>query len=133
MANTNVNTPVNTPDSMDTSSSQVLEKLRQKKMDREFRWTPEGFTIDGNKLYQPADLEILKTFRFEGVSNPSDMEILYVIRASDGTTGYSQDAYGAYSSHEKEAGYDNFIRQIPEAGHNKIPDAGHDQQIAFEL
>lgn len=110
---------------MNITSSQVLEKLRQKNMDKEFRWTPEGFTTGDGKSYQPDDLEILKTFRFEGASNPSDMEILYVIRAKDGTTGYSQDAYGVYSSHEDEAGYDNFIRQVKEAG--------HDEQLTFEL
>jgi hypothetical protein len=126
-------TEMNASDSMATSSSQVLERLRQNKMDNEFKWTPEGFTIGRGKTYQPQDLEILKAFRFEGASNPSDMEILYVIRAKDGLIGYSQDAYGMYSSHEKEEGYDNFIRQIPEAGHDSIADAGHDQQLPFEL
>jgi len=126
-------TKINTSDSMATSSSQVLEKLRKNKMDNEFRWTPEGFTVGRGKTYQPQDLEILKAYRFEGESNPSDMEILYVIRANDGLIGYSQDAYGVYSSHEKEEGYDNFIRQIPEAGHDHIADAGHDQQMPFEL
>ncbi len=126
-------TEINASDSMATSSSQVLERLRQNKMDNEFKWTPEGFTIGRGKTYQPQELKILKAFRFEGESNPSDMEILYVIRANDGLIGYSQDAYGMYSSHEKEEGYDNFIRQIPEAGHSSIADAGHDQQMPFEL
>jgi hypothetical protein len=114
----------NTPDTM-TSPSQVLEKLRQQKFDNEFHWTPDGFTIGKGKNYQPDELEIVKVFRFEGESNPSDSEILYVIRANDGLTGYSQDAYGADSSHDDEAGYDNFIRQIPQTG--------HDQQLLFEL
>jgi hypothetical protein len=114
----------NTPESM-TTSSQVMETLRRHKVDNEFRWTPEGFTVGKGKVYQPEDLVILKTFRFEGVSDPAYMEILYVIRASDGVMGYSLDAYGTYSSHEDEDGYDNFIRMIPEAG--------HDQQMPFEL
>jgi hypothetical protein len=114
----------NSSDTM-TSPSQILEKLRLKKYDNEFRWTPQGFSIGKGKSYQPDELEILKTFRFEGESNPSDSEILYVIRARDGLTGYSQDAYGAESSHEGEEGYDNFIRQIPQTG--------HDQQLLFEL
>ena len=114
----------NTPESM-TTSSQVMDTLRQHKVDKEFRWTPEGFTVGKGKTYQPEDLVILKVFRFEGVSDPAYMEILYVIRAKDGTMGYSLDAYGAYSSHEDEEGYDNFIRRIPEAG--------HDQQMPFEL
>jgi hypothetical protein len=108
-----------------TSSSQILEKLRQERIDNEFRWTDEGFTAGRGKTYQPEELEVLKTFRFEGASNPSDSEIIYIIRASDGMTGYSLDTYGAESSHDNENGYDNFIRQIPHAG--------HDQQMLFEL
>ncbi|MBS1662374.1 MAG: hypothetical protein JST68_15125 [Bacteroidetes bacterium] len=114
----------NTLDTMNTSS-QVLEKLRQKGIDKEFKWSPEGLSVGEGKTYQPEQLEIVKTFRFEGASNPSDMEIVYIFKAEDGTMGYSLDAYGAYSSHENEEGYDNFIRRIPEAG--------HDEQITFEL
>ena len=106
-----------TPDTM-TTSSEVLERLRQKKMDNEFRWTPKGFAAPNGQTYRPTDLKILRTIRFEGASNPSDMEILYILKADDGLIGYSLDAYGAYSSHDNEFGYDNFIRQIPEAGHN---------------
>jgi hypothetical protein len=114
----------NTTDTMSTTS-EVLETLRLKKMDNEFLWTPEGFAAGKGKTYQPDELEIVKVFRFEGASDPSDTAILYVIRANDGLTGYTLDAYGVYSSHENEGGYDNFIR--------KIPQAGHDEQLLFEL
>ena len=105
-----------TPDTM-TTSSEILEKLRSIHMDNEFRWTPQGFTTGNGKTYKPQDLEIIRTLRFEGQSDPSDMEILYIIKTSEGLIGYSLDAYGAYSSHDSEYGYNNFIRQIPEAGH----------------
>src|ERR1700743_3019403 len=113
-----------TPDTM-TTSSEVLERLRLQKMDNEFRWTPKGFLATNGQTYRPIDLEILRTIRFEGASNPSDMEILYILRTNDGLIGYSLDAYGAYSSHDNEYGYDNFIRQIPEAG--------HEDQLLFTL
>lgn len=102
-----------------TTSSEALERLRQKNMANEFRWTTKGFAGPNGKIYRADQLEIVKALRFEGESNPSDMEILYIIRAEDGLFGYSLDAYGAYSSHDNEVGYDNFIRQIPEAGHNE--------------
>lgn len=109
---------MNTPDTM-TTSSEALERLRQKGMASEFRWTTRGFAAPNGKTYRPDELEIVKTLRFEGESNPDDMEILYIIKANDGLIGYSLDAYGAYSSHDNEVGYDNFIRQIPEAGHKE--------------
>lgn len=100
-----------TPGEMTTLSS-VLEKLRIKKQDNEFRMRPEGFGIGNGKIYQPEDLSIIKTYRFEGDSDPSDSSILYLIEANDGLIGYSIDAYGAYSNHEDD-GYDDYIKKVP--------------------
>ncbi|MES2431887.1 MAG: hypothetical protein V4556_13215 [Bacteroidota bacterium] len=95
-----------------TTLSTVLEKLRIKKRDSEFRMLPGGFGIGNGKFYNPQDLKIIKTYRFEGTSDPADSSILYVIEANDGLIGYSLDAYGVYSNHDND-GYDDFIRQIP--------------------
>ena len=94
-----------------TTLTSVLEKLRIKKKDNEFKMTSDGFGIGNNKYYQPEDLSIIRTYRFEGDSDPSDNSVLYLIEATDGLIGYSLDAYGAYSDHEGE-GYDDFIRKI---------------------
>ncbi|GAC1383122.1 MAG: hypothetical protein NVSMB45_10120 [Ginsengibacter sp.] len=91
--------------------SMVLEKLRLKKRDNEFRMTPEGFSTGNGKFYNPEDLKIIRTYRFEGESDPSDNSIIYLIEANDGLTGYSMDAYGVYSDHGDD-GYDDFIRKI---------------------
>lgn len=95
-----------------TTLAAVLEDLRLKKQDNEFRWTDEGFTAGKGKIYQPEDLTITRTYRFEGESDPADSSILYLIEANDGLIGYSLDAYGMYSNHDGEEGYDNFIRKI---------------------
>lgn len=110
-------------DEMNTLS-QIMNKLTVKGYDKEFRWTKDGFTWE-DKTYQPEDLTIVKTYRFEGVSDPSDTSILYLIKAKDGLIGYSLDAYGVYSNHDDEEGYDNFIRQI----HVK----DNEEQLLFEL
>src|SRR6218665_315785 len=95
-----------------TTLSQVLEKLRQNKIDNEFRMKDGAFTAGKGKSYTPDELTIRKTYRFEGESNPSDSSIIYIIEANDGLIGYSIDSYGVYSNHEEEDGYDNFIRQV---------------------
>ena len=105
--------------------SHVLEKLRLRKIDNEFRWTEDGFTAGKGKSYEPEDLTIIKTYRFEGESDPADSSILYIIEAKDGLTGYSMDTYGVYSDHQDEEGYDNFIRKI------QISD--RDEQMIFEV
>ena len=108
-----------------TTLVEVMEKLRKKKIDNEFRMENGTFHAGRGKTYTPEDLAIIKVFRFEGESNPSDSSILYLIEANDGLIGYSLDAYGLYSNHEDEDGYDNFIRQI------KVND--REEQLIFEL
>ena len=95
-----------------TTITSVLEKLRVKKFDNEFRMTEEGFTPGNKKFYEPQDLKIIRTYRFEGESDPSDNSVIYLIEAFDGLVGYSLDAYGVYSDHDED-GYDDFIRKIP--------------------
>lgn len=97
---------------MMTTLTSVLEMLRIRKQDNEFQIADENFISPAGKLYKPDDLSIIKTYRFEGDSNPSDSSILYLIEANDGLIGYSMDAYGAYSNHEDDY-YDEFIRKIP--------------------
>jgi hypothetical protein len=46
------------------------------------------------------------------------------LEANDGLIGYSLDAYGVYSNHEDEEGYDEFMR--------KIPNADSDRRVSFE-
>jgi len=104
-----------------TTLTSVLERLRIKKQDNEFTMTEEGFTAGKGKFYNAEDLKIIKTYRFEGESDPADSSILYVIEANDGMTGYSLDAYGAYSNHDDK--YDEFMRQV------KVED--RDEQILF--
>jgi hypothetical protein len=94
-----------------TTVSSILEKLRIKKFDNEFKMSPEGFTPGNNKYYQPEDLKIKRTYRFEGESDPGDNAIIYLLEANDGMIGYSLDAYGVYSDHGND-GYDDFIRKI---------------------
>ncbi len=108
-----------------TTVAGVLEALRQKKMDNEFRWTENGLSAGKGKFYQPHDLLIVKTYRFEGASDPADSAILYILQANDGLIGYSLDAYGTYSNHDDEGAYNNFIRQVPIEN--------HDDQLKFEL
>ena len=42
-----------------TTVTSVLEKLRVKKSDKEFRMTTEGFTAGTGKYYKPEDLKII--------------------------------------------------------------------------
>ena len=91
--------------------SAVLEKLRKQRYDHEFKMEEGCFTTDQGGKYSPEDLTIIKTYRFEGDSDPADSSVLYVIEAKDGLIGYVLDMYGAESNHD--AAFDDFVRQIP--------------------
>ncbi len=124
MSDENIKEPASFPDDKPgkmNTITQVLEKLRLKNQANEFKWTYSGFSAGRGKCYQPEDLLIIKTYRFEGDSDPGDSAIIYIIQANDGLVGYSLDAYGAYSTNSGE--YDDFIR--------KISMEDRDEQIIF--
>jgi hypothetical protein len=70
-----------------TTLTSVLEKLKQKRWDNEFIYEEDkGFTLGLGKHYQPEDLKVIKTYRFEGASDPGDMMVVYIILTNDGRT-----------------------------------------------
>lgn len=95
---------------MDTLST-VLRSLRTKGQDHEFLISKDGMVISGGKLYKPQEASIIKTYRFEGESDPSEEAIVYLIQTNDGSIGYSLDTYGAYTNHD-DNGYAAFIQKI---------------------
>lgn len=95
-----------------TTLSTVLETLRERKQDNEFKMSEKGFIDNKGRVYTSAELKIIKTYRFEGRSNPSDSAIVYLIETKEGLLGYSIGAYGVYSSYD-DAAYTDFIKEIP--------------------
>ena len=53
--------------------------------------------LDGGGEFRPEEVVIRKVARFEGVSDPDDMSIVYAIESRDGTRGTLVDAFGVYS------------------------------------
>ena len=49
------------------------------------------------KMFMPGQVSVAETYRFEGVSDPDDMAILYAIESSSGARGTLVDAFGVYS------------------------------------
>lgn len=97
-----------------TTLTRVLERLHEKGFDHELKMSDHGRMQSSvsNKIYDPGDLKIIKTYRFEGESDPSDSSVLYVLEDKEGEKGYVLDAYGIYSTHE-ESGFDEFLQKIP--------------------
>jgi len=60
--------------------------------------------------YSPENVTILKEYRFEGMSNPSDMSILYILETNDGQKGTVLANYSPSSNIETA----EFFKEIPE-------------------
>ena len=64
--------------------------------------------IESKKSYNPKDVKAVNFYRFEGISDPDDMSILYAIETFDGIKGTLTDAYGNYS--DDDTG--EFMKQV---------------------
>jgi hypothetical protein len=77
----------------------VLDTLRRAGFTVDFGVGDRALRIPGSpRLLRPADLAIREYHRFEGVSDPDDMAIVYAIEAGDGTRGTLVDAFGVYAN-----------------------------------
>jgi len=84
--------------------------------------TKEGFIEDfkaeencikalySKKEFQPEDLTIVKSFRFEGMTNPDDESELFAIVAIDGTKGTLVMSYSA--KHSQNVALIKLIKEI---------------------
>jgi len=97
-----------------TTLSQVMKILSERGIHREFRMNKncEMKFENSDTIYNPSDLTILKTYRFEGDSNPDDNAVLYVVKDNAGNRGMIIDSYGADSNYPGEK-FDEFLRAIP--------------------
>jgi len=86
-------------------------KMKEDGYTEDFQVTKEGLiNYSGDKHYKPEQVRIVNFYRFEGVSDPGDNTILYVMETDDGHKGTLVDGYGAYSNAEVS----KFIVQVEE-------------------
>tara|TARA_R110002020_G_scaffold339791_1_gene554865 strand:+ start:143 stop:448 length:306 start_codon:yes stop_codon:yes gene_type:complete len=81
-----------------SSLSVAIEDLKKKGYDTDFNLVDEGIESKHlKKTWSAGQIEVEDAFRFEGMSNPADNSVLYIINTHDGSKGLLVDAYGAYS------------------------------------
>ena len=82
----------------DGTLAATLDDLTQRGFTEHFEAAGLGLHAASDGRTFPADqLTIREVYRFEGVSDPDDMSILYAIESRDGTRGTLVDAFGVYS------------------------------------
>ena len=65
--------------------------------------------FESGKTFRADEITIREYVRFEGVSDPDDLAILYAIESSGGTRGTLVDAFGVYSNPAISA----YLRRVP--------------------
>ena len=96
-----------------TSNKNELDFLRQyeaKGFTHSFR-VADGKLIDNEtkKSFTPKETYILAEHRYEGMSNPDDMSLLYILKTADGNKGTFLASYGAKADTEVTL----FFNEIP--------------------
>jgi len=84
-------------------------------------YTNKGFTssyqmedgklkdLSTGKLFETSEVKIIETYRYEGMSDPNDMSILYALETNDGKKGTLLMAYGPAADGELAW----FMKEVP--------------------
>ncbi len=84
--------------------SEAMNELKKLGFTSEFDFKDASLYNQNNKMLLKADqLKVIEIHRFEGMNNPDDSAILYVIIGKDGSKGLLVDAYGMYADADKTA------------------------------
>ena len=84
-----------------TEMQRCLEKLEAKGFKDEYKMEDGKLhCLTSGHDFEPHDLKAVNFYRFEGVSDPDDMSILYAIETNDGRKGTLIDAYGFYADEQ---------------------------------
>src|SRR5688500_12667954 len=88
-----------------TDLEKCLNRLEEKGYTDQFKVEKKRLLSlsDSKKKYKPEDVRAVNFYRFEGISDPGDMSILYAIETCDGRKGTLIDAYGNYSDDDTGA------------------------------
>lgn len=86
---------------LDSSMTETIQELRNRGFTTNFEFLNQAFRdVDSKRTFRADELTIVEHHRFEGVSDPEDMSVLYAIETTDGTKGIIADAFGTYANPE---------------------------------
>ena len=94
--------------------TEALTDLKRRGFSYDFNLQEKQYhCIALNKSYEPAQLQIKETYRFEGDTDPADEAVVYAIAADDGVLGVFVNGYGTYADTEAEAVFTLLQSQEP--------------------
>lgn len=98
---------------------EYIEEYQKKGYCCNFLFQKEGLIETESKYcYQPEEIFIVAHHRYEGISNPDDMSILYIIETADDRKGTYLLGYGPTADLEAA----EFFKDIPEKNYSANAD-----------
>jgi hypothetical protein len=89
--------------------AEAVEDLKRRGFSANFEWLENTFrAVESGRTFTPEQLTIVEHHRFEGMSDPDDLAIVYAMEAQDGTRGVVADAYGPYANPDLSA----FLKRV---------------------
>lgn len=78
---------------------EAIEELRERGYKSDFKLREDGMeSLESGKKYKPDDMKIVEYYRFEGMTNPSDMSALFAVDCHEGEEkGLIVTSYGIYA------------------------------------
>jgi hypothetical protein len=93
-----------------TSIAEAIQELKKRGLTANFEFLDKAFRdVDSGRTFKAEDLTIVEHYRFEGVSDPDDMSVVYAIESNDGTQGVIADAFGVYANPQLGSFLNNVI------------------------
>lgn len=79
--------------------SEAIEKLKKRGYTTNFRVNDNGLLEENReKTFDASEVQLAEFHRFEGMTDPGDSTILYVLETRSGIKGTLADSYGADAS-----------------------------------
>ncbi len=98
---------------MEETLRRVVDELTRRGYTEHFKAVDGGLqALDSGERFGSRDLTIRGYYRFEGVSDPDDMAIVYAIETRTGVRGVLVDAFGVYADPTTGAA----LRDVPILG-----------------
>ncbi len=83
----------------DATLAGVIDDLTRRGFTEHFRVVGDGLrALESGETFSADETAIREYRRFEGVSDPDDMAIVYALETRSGTRGILVDAFGVYAS-----------------------------------
>jgi len=79
--------------------TEALEDLARRGFTANFEYLDGAFTVvDSGRTFRAEELTIVEHHRFEGISDPDDMAVVYALISRAGVRGVVVDAFGVYAN-----------------------------------